>query len=105
MAWGGEIQNNDEPLWCLVDDNYNEARVALMAETKVARQERRDGKAPSDRKETLVELDGEVSRFINKNRRDCRHTELLKLISVVSIEAAKLEASKPQEAKTTSSVL
>lgn len=107
MAWGDNSSKfrEEEPLWCLVEDNRDSASVTLMAETKLARQDRHDGNAPSDRKETLMELDDDINRFINRNRLDCKHEVLLKLVSAVSLESAKLEAAKPRETKTTSSVL
>lgn len=106
MAWGDSSKfSEDEPLWSLVKESSGSTTITLMAETRTARDERHSGKEPSDRKETVVDLDEDLNRFINQNRRDCRHEELLALIQVVSVESVALEARKIRAQKTTSSIL
>lgn len=106
MAWGDNRDNNydNEPLWSLVDDGCHSTCVTLYAETKEARQQRHDGTLEPDGKITLRELDDDLNRFINRNRRDCNHEALLKLVAAVSSEAAQLEASKMQERISNSSI-
>ncbi len=104
MPWGDNRPREEEPLWCLVDDGCESTCVTLMAETKIAREQRHEGTLKPDGKTTLRELDDEINHFINSIRMAGGQNHLNQLVAAISSEAAQLEASKFRERQSNSSI-